>query len=67
MVKFIENNYKYYVLCVDLNSKSTSFGCNNKNKKGELLSIFLEGSSLILVNNEDITLFTGCIMVIKNL
>jgi exonuclease III len=47
MLKFIDDNFKNYVICGDLNSRSKSFGCFGNNNNGEKLSLFLENSSAI--------------------
>jgi exonuclease III len=57
MLDYINNNYKNYIICGDLNSKSVDIGCKETNNNGKILLDFLVNSRAIVLNNSEPTFF----------
>ena len=57
MLNFIENKFKNYIICGDLNSKNVAFGCKENNINGCKLNSFINNNNAILLNNNEPTFF----------
>ena len=57
LLEFININFKNFIICGDLNSKSIDFGCKESNNNGKILTDFLLNSRAIVLNNHEPTFF----------
>ena len=57
LLNFIDQKFKMYILCGDLNAKHVAFGCNKTNLSGSNLFETVNSSKAVLLNNEDHTFY----------
>ena len=49
LFEYIENNYKNYIICGDLNAKHIDFGCKINNKNGIISNEFINSFKAIIL------------------
>jgi hypothetical protein len=57
LLNFIDQKFKMYILCGDLNAKHVAFGFNKTNLSGSILFETVNSSKSVLLNNEDHTFY----------